>query len=131
MWVRKTDQDREADKRSNRLKHGWLIFAVICVTCAIVFHLTGAAEAIVFPFIIFILYRTTFRDVSRWDTKMMCTHCEKGMGNGDDGHGFIKYGTGKKKWYQVSGCDQPDKCDIVYMHTMKWVEPSNDEGSTD
>ncbi len=59
---------------------------------------------------------------------MMCLHCHKGMGRGDDGWGFKVYGKKKPKWYQIRACKTPEKCEIVYMYQVKLVmkEEKND-----
>lgn len=52
---------------------------------------------------------------------MMCLHCEKGMGYGDDGWGFKVFGKKKTKWYQVKGCSTPENCDIAYVSMVKHI----------
>lgn len=127
MWKRKTKDEISKEKSSRRIKQAKPLFFIIVIVCSITFYYTKSEYALVAPFCVYMFYRAhVIYGKQSGSTSMLCISCEKSIGNGDDGHGFKVYGNKKKKWYQIKACKTPEKCDIAYLHEVKWIELNNE-----
>ena len=80
----------------------------------------------VIPIFIYAGYNSYLNHGSiHWASDRVCTGCSKTWHHSNDGWGFMSFGKKKEKWYQFKACENLEKCNIVGMHRVKWVNEKN------
>lgn len=135
MWVRKTAGELQRDKEERiRKTRQFLRPVIIAMLVALPVYLVlfrgpGPIELLimmVFACVGFMVWYFAAPYIgSGYRTGMICLYCNRGIGYGNDGFGFKKFGPGKPKWYQFRACRTFNKCDIHYQSQVKWVEDRN------
>ena len=137
MWVKKSIHEL-AFERKQRLTKAKYIFAIVFVfTCYwALLDFDGLDEFIkafkrdpertgmpfLFPLFVWVVYRSYVNHGGfHWTSDRVCVVCGRTWYRSNDGWGFMFFGRGRPKWYQVNVCNTPDKCDIVGRHEVAWV----------
>ena len=127
----------ERENRSKKSKHFvvllfmlslWFIYYLYPTTYALIEEFKSNPEKLlgilVIPILIFsghysyVEYGSPFY----WAPGKVCLGCSRTWHHSNDGWGFMKFGKGKKKWYQIKTCSTPEKCNIVGHHEVIWVD---------
>ena len=147
MWTRKSNSELHAERKIRMKNYEIFILCLSFLSIMFLYWYVGTFQRlasllkedpelvfslIILPLIIYLGYRSYVLHgkfgFSRYSSTAgkVCLNCGIGLGYGDDGWGFKSYGTTPKKWWQVKKCKTPEKCDIAYIHEVKWVEDKSE-----
>lgn len=142
MWVRKSSVELYLERKARKVKYEIFIFMVLAFSFGWFYWIVGSIDKIIemfiyepekafylllMPLFVYLGYRNyvLHGNFLTYGTGKICLGCGIGLGYSDDGWRFKSYGMTKPKWYQFKACKTPEKCDIVYLCDVKYVQDEN------